>query len=228
MESYSVKGLFVTGTDTGVGKTWVAARLILHLKSLGLDIEPRKPVESGWTDEKESDAWALAEAAGKTDKIDEICPNHFKAAISPDRAAEKEGELITTASIYRQCVETVKQEQFLIVEGAGGFYSPLCSDGLNADLAVKLKLPVLLVVANRLGCINHTLLTLKAINDNKVLVRGLVLNDVDGLGFNNSMNNDKALKELTNLPVFCIDNEPDSLANNQALDELAMLVKSTK
>lgn len=216
-----MKGLFVTGTDTGVGKTWVTTQLIHLLTGQGQDVEPRKPVESGWLDEKGSDAWQLAEAANKTAKLDQICPNRFKVAVSPDIAAEKEGISITIESIFQQCIEGRKENQLLIVEGAGGFYSPLCSDGLNADLAIKLKLPVLLVVANRLGCINHTLLSLKAIQASNLAVFGIVLNDLGNLSNVDQMNNEEALKKLTTLPVFCTDNRTASALNGHSFDELA-------
>ena len=200
-----VKGLFVTGTDTHVGKTWVGKQLISAWVHHGIDVVPRKPVESGWVDDgKGSDAWALAKAAHKTKTLDAICPNRFKAPVSPVLAASLEDRTLSLASLVPQCLQDVKEEQFLYVEGAGGFYSPLCQDGLNADLAMSLGLPVLLVVGNRLGCLNHALLTIEAIENNGLELMAVVLNSSvsDRNETQARMNNLEELKTLTNHPIF--------------------------
>ena len=219
-----MKGLFITGTDTDVGKTWVAVNLIRSLRNSGFDIEPRKPVESGWQDIKASDAWALAKASNKLSNLEKICPNHFNAAISPDKAALLEGITVSVDLAYQQCIDNLTDEQILIVEGAGGFYSPLCCDGLNADLANKLKLPVLLVVGNRLGCINHTLLTLKAIKDHHLSVSAVVLNNLDEQDCINEMDNYESLNALTNTPIFQIEKETTTFSTSHSFDGLAQLV----
>ena len=166
-----MKGVFITGTDTDVGKTWVGQKIIQQLIKEGVSVEPRKPVESGWPDDiTQSDAWKLSHAANKEEMLDTICPNRFFAAISPDRAAKIEGKLVTISQLSIQCTDNLNAEDdFLYVEGAGGFYSPICSDGLNADLAKALNLPVILVVDDRLGCINHTLLSVEAIEKKGLL-----------------------------------------------------------
>jgi len=162
-----MKGLFVTANDTNVGKTWVGSRLIAELKNQNISIQARKPIESGWPDTDEgiieTDAWKLANAIRELDALDVICPNRFKLPLSPDRAANLENETITLKQLQTDCLRKVTESDFLYVEGAGGFYSPICHDGLNADLAASLSLPVLLVVENRLGCINQTLLNVEAI-----------------------------------------------------------------
>ena len=173
-----MQGIFVTGTNTDVGKTWVGRHLIKAFVRNGVDVLPRKPVESGWSEDvTKTDAWLLANAAGKTNLLEQICPNHFKKAISPARAAQAEGLTLSIDTIYQQCVEQLEDSQFLYVEGAGGFYSPICNQGLNADLAARLDLPVLLVVDNYLGCINHTLLTIEAIQKRSLGLLAIVLNN---------------------------------------------------
>ncbi len=170
----------MTGTDTNVGKTWVGSKLVAELQRLNVNIQARKPVESGWptsTDLSETDAWMLAYSTGKQDSLGTVCPNRFTAAISPDRAAMLEGQSITLQKLERDCLKEINESDFLYVEGAGGFYSPICSDGLNADLAVILGLPVLLVVENRLGCINQTLLNVEAIAKKGLNLRAIVLNE---------------------------------------------------
>ena len=133
-----MKGLFVTGTDTNVGKTWVGSSLLSELTKLNIPVKARKPVESGWPtgeDITSTDAWKLAQATNNTNALDEICPNQFSAALSPDRAAMLENKTLNLDDLYKDCLRGVTETDFLYVEGAGGFYSPISDDGLNADLA---------------------------------------------------------------------------------------------
>ena len=201
------QGIFVTGTDTNVGKTWVGSRVIKQISELGINVIPRKPVESGWLDEAgRTDAWQLAKAAGKADHLAQVCPNPLKAAVSPVRAARDEGKTITIQMLQQQCLTGLKLSDFLYVEGAGGFFSPLANDGLNADLAKRLQLPVLLVAEDRLGCINHTLLTLAAIKHYGLVVEAVILNSREDTGDmfenDNSMDNEEDLKSLIDVPLF--------------------------
>lgn len=207
-----MRGIFVTGTDTNVGKTWVGKHLIQALCEVGIDVVPRKPIESGWSEEiTETDAWILANAANRLDDLNEICPNRFKSPVSPVRAAEIEGKKLSLGTLKKQCLVSVGNEQFLYVEGAGGFYSPLCFDGLNADLAQQLNLPVLLVVANRLGCINHALLTIEAIKKRKLTLWAIILNDVDASDLSNKdMDNLADLKKNIDCPLFSTENNQSS------------------
>ncbi len=215
-----MKGIFITGTDTDVGKTWVSEKLIVFLVSQGVNVMPRKPVESGWPDDKTlSDAWKLASAASKTKQLTQICPNRFKAALSPDRAAILENKIILINDLKEQCLQSVAENQFLYVEGAGGYYSPICSDGLNKDLAVALGLPIILVVKDRLGCINQTLLTLEAIEKSKLELLAIVLNktnSADVVGMDNLAD----LRTHCNIPVISIAyNQQDS----KPFERLSML-----
>jgi len=173
-----MKGIFITGTDTNIGKTWLSVRLIQALRKQGFNITPRKPVESGWDrDISKTDACKLANAANKLDQLDDICPNHFSQAISPARAAMMEGRQLSISALAKQCHYPQKKHDFLVVEGAGGFYSPLTHDGLNSDLAHALDLPVLLVAENRLGCINQVLLSVAAIKAASLQTALVVLNN---------------------------------------------------
>jgi len=216
-----MKGVFVTGTDTDVGKTWVGKHLIQALLRHKLDVVPRKPVESGWADDvQQTDTWNLANAAKMLNKLEEICPNRFNAPVSPDQAAHLQGVTLSIFELKQLCLNNVDQKQFLFVEGAGGFYSPICSNGLNADLAVALGLPVLLVVDNRLGCINHTLLTIEAIKKNNLNLVALVLNNTNSSCDNNEMSNLEALKKHSNKPIFTLDHEQDSISDCDKLCSL--------
>jgi dethiobiotin synthetase len=190
----SHKGLFITGTDTDVGKTWVGCRLIKILQQQGYDIAPRKPVESGWNGNvSQTDAWKLASAANKQHQLDIICPNRFKAPVSPVRAAHLEGHKISLKQLRQQCLNQLKPKQILYVEGAGGFYSPLSHDGLNADLCESLGLSVILIAEDKLGCINHVLLTVEAIKQRGLTLICIILNQRQR---NNSGNQQDNLQDL--------------------------------
>ncbi len=231
-----MRGLFVTGTDTNVGKTWVGQHLISTLCKNEINVIPRKPIESGWdkNNEESSDAWLLAKAANQLDQLDSVCQNRFSHPISPVRAAALEGVTLSIATLKEQCTpphfymtksNNIKDD-FLYVEGAGGFYSPLCADGLNADLASALELPILLVTENRLGCINQVLLTLEAIKRRNLVLSAIVLNDVSknegNPEFNSTMNNHEDLSDMVSCPIIPIQHNQ----NNSAFDELALLFLS--
>jgi len=220
-----MKGLFVTATDTNVGKTWVGTQLIKQLLESGVAVQPRKPVESGWLEDiSQTDAWLLANTANKIAELDVICPNRFDAPISPDRAAQLESKILTVEMLHQQCVELTNPDDFLYVEGAGGFYSPMCTDGLNADLATSLQLPVLLVVEDRLGCINHTLLSIEAIKKRGLEIIAVVLNSPQDIEtIESRMNNFEDLQKHLDCPVFALGHNETS---NNAIKELSLLVIS--
>lgn len=196
------QGIFVTGTDTDVGKTWVGQQLIGGLMAAGVSLVPRKPIESGWPeDTTDSDAWKLAQAAGLTDQLDAVCPYRFQAAISPVRAAALENVSLTIDHLKSACSIT-QADEFLYVEGAGGFYSPLVSDGLNADLAEALQLPIVLVANDRLGIINQVLLNQEVIARRRLDLRCVILNETVPKVDNDPMDNFSDLTDLLDVPVF--------------------------
>lgn len=169
------RGVFIT--DTGVGKSRVGAALAHLLRVRGVRVRPRKPVESGCSMGPDGlvphDAAILRAAAGG---IDPVCPYRLQAPLSPERAAELEGMTLCLGQLHAACLSGIESGDFLLVEGAGGFYSPLASGALNADLAGGLGLPVLMVAADRLGTLNHTLLTVEAVRMRGLALAGLILN----------------------------------------------------
>ncbi len=173
-------GIFITGTDTGVGKTWLGSRLAARLQARGLPVAPRKPAESGCAPGpgglRPADAQQYHRAVGGRVPLATICRYRFAAPLAPDQAAARAGQRLTLADLVAAC--RVPPAHFALVEGAGGFYSPLAEDGLNADLAAALGLPVLLVAADRLGCQNHVLLTAEAIARRGLTLAAVVLNAV--------------------------------------------------
>jgi dethiobiotin synthetase len=195
-------GAFMTGTDTGVGKTWIGTRLLQHLQRLGVHITPRKPVESGWLAEQitETDTWKLATNASGFQPLKHICPNPLLAPLSPPRAAQLEGKTLSIQHLAQQCLSAKSPSTFLYVEGAGGFYSPLAHDGLNADLAAALQLPIILVSEDRVGCINHILLTTEAIRARKLSLAAVILNPIQAAP--KGMDNQQDLQALLDVPVF--------------------------
>ncbi len=222
--SDTLRGVFITGTDTGVGKTYLAVRLIRALAARGVAVAPRKPVESGcavvqgrlWP----ADAAAMQQAAGGHIPLDEICPWRLRHALSPERAAELEGVRLGLADLAGAC--RVDADRFLVVEGAGGFYSPLSRDGLNADLAQALGLTVVLVTADRLGCINQVLLSAEAIRLRGLALGAIVLSAADPAP-DPLMDNEAALHErLGGVPLWRLDR--DAGADSPALEGLCTLL----
>ncbi len=167
-------GVFVTGTDTGAGKTYVASALVRALHGRGLRVRARKPVESGWAGAAGSDAERLRQAAGAWEPLERVCPWRFAEPVSPALAARRMGVEMTVRDLAQACRSGGRAA--VVVEGAGGFLSPIAGDGLNADLAQHLGLPVLLVAADRLGAVNHTLLTLEAMARRGLALAGVVFN----------------------------------------------------
>lgn len=168
------KGLFITGTDTGVGKTWVTTRLIQTLRAAGINAVGMKPVECGGRD----DSLAIFEASGGTDAgltLDEVNPVSFPEPLAP--AAATIPHRIDFREIRAAFAALSARHDSVIVEGAGGWLVPLDPERTMADLAMALGLPVLIVAANRLGVLNHTLLTVKAITDSGLICRGVFLNE---------------------------------------------------
>jgi dethiobiotin synthetase len=175
-----VKGFFVTGTDTEIGKTQVSCALILGFRQQGFQVIPRKPIASGciWQagQRVSEDALQLQQAAASNEPLAQICRYQFEAPISPARAIRQSNQAICLQDLINAC--QVSQPGLVVVEGAGGFLSPIAPDGLNADLAGQLGYPIILVVGNRLGCINHALLTIEAIRQRQLTLHAVIINDL--------------------------------------------------
>lgn len=219
-----MEGVFITGTDTGVGKTVVACSLARALRRAGHAVAARKPVESGCPRRGAqlypADGTALTRAAGEREGLDVVTPLRLAHAISPERAARLEGVEVTIDKLAA-AVRNGSEGDFRLVEGAGGFLSPLALDGLNADLAIALGLPVLVVAADRLGCINHTLLTLEAIERRGLQTAGVVINAASADSDRATANGDD-LRERLEVPVIAFRHGRDDPAAGDALaQELA-------
>ena len=175
MRKREYKGLFITGTDTGVGKTIVAAGLAASLANSGMDIGVMKPIETGFS-LRSSDAVFLKKIAGVKDSLDSICPYRLKHPLSPFTAAKIENISIRFETIARACGRLLQNHQALLVEGAGGLLVPITRQKMMADLALYLKLPVLIISRTGLGTINHTLLSVEVARQRGVEVAGVIFN----------------------------------------------------
>ena len=174
------RGVFVTGTDTGVGKTVVACALIRGLRARGIDTGAMKPIETGVGAAGPADAIALREAAGADDPLADVCPQRFALPAAPVVAARSEGRAVDLAAIDAAYARLRARHSFLVVEGAGGLLVP-AAEGLSmADLAQRLALPVLIVARGALGTINHTRLSLEAARSRGLAVAGVVISHADG------------------------------------------------
>jgi dethiobiotin synthetase len=171
-------GFFVTGTDTGIGKTWVSSGLILALRLHGYRAIGMKPIASGCSSTpsglRNEDALALQTASSETVGYETVNPYAFEPAIAPHVAAREAGVNITFATIRAHAEKVMRLADHLVVEGVGGWRVPLGADGDVAALAGFLDLPVVLVVGLRLGCINHALLTAEAIASEGLPLAGWV------------------------------------------------------
>jgi len=196
-----MKGIFITGTDTNVGKTYIACKIAAGLASQKNNVVPRKPVESGCklvnNELIPDDAVKLKQASQSNQTLENICPYRFKEAISPARAAQINNQKLSLKQLTQACTNKITENDFLLVEGAGGFYSPICEQALNADLAKALNLPVLLVAENRVGAINQVLLSLQAIQQYQLNIKAIVLNQIS-----DDVDNLQELSQLTHLPIF--------------------------
>ena len=172
------KGLFITGTDTGVGKTIVGAAIARMLNQQGVDVGVMKPVESGVVDTSRlgPDAQLLAWAAGCDDEIDLVSPYRLSEPLAPSVAASREGVRIIPGTFQESFDQLQKAHDIVIVEGAGGLMAPVTGGILVADVARMLKLPLLVVTHPRLGTINHTFLTTFAACQLQLPIAGYLVN----------------------------------------------------
>lgn len=175
-----MQGLFITGTDTDVGKTVVSCALARGLREADVDVGVMKPTETGVPAEGPKDARALIAAAGVNDPIEIVCPLQFGLPAAPEASALLEGREATLAPIEEAFATLSKRHEFMLVEGAGGILVPFDEKTSMADLAASLGLPVLIVARASLGTINHTLLTLEACAARSLDVLGVVISHANG------------------------------------------------
>ena len=199
-------GIFITGTDTGVGKTLVAASLAIYLHERGYRVGVMKPVETGCAKKNglliPEDAVRVKEASRCTEPIEKICPYRFAEPLAPSIAAERAGEKIDVDLLLTTYGEISAEYDITLVEGAGGLMVPLLPSYTYADFARVLKLPLLVVAANRLGVINHLLLTLEHASCKGLSALGYVLNRISSETSAAAETNRGVLSGLTGVPCL--------------------------
>ncbi|MFM9010238.1 MAG: dethiobiotin synthase [Planctomycetota bacterium] len=214
-------GLFVVGTDTGVGKTRVATTIIRGLAALGLRVGVYKPVASGWATPaaEQSDAFLLWKAAGSPRTPQDVCPQSFTAAIAPQASAKLEGRCVDESLLRRGLEPWRNSSDVVVIEGAGGLFSPLGDDTLVVDLAREFALPLVVVDAARLGAIGRTLAVVRAARAEGVTVAAVVLSHVEPPGEPETPSSPRsvardAAREIaarTGLPVTILDHDATTM-----------------
>jgi len=174
---------FVVGTDTDVGKTYVSCALLRHFVAQGYQSVGMKPLASGCQMDAQlglvnADAQALLAAGNRQVDMDALNPYRFLPAIAPHIAAQQAGIEIDLQVILRAYTTLANEAEVVVVEGAGGFLTPINAQQSLADLAQQLAIPIILVVGMRLGCINHALLTVEAIQARGLRLAGWVANSL--------------------------------------------------
>jgi dethiobiotin synthetase len=188
---------FITGTDTGVGKTYITKLLVESLRAEGKYAVGFKPISCG----DREDAVILAAASGNL-SLDEVNPLHFSSAVAPHVAALLENKTIDPAQILASYQAISKIYDPVIVEGAGGWEVPITENYFVSDLAKDLNLPVILVAANRLGALNHILLTLAAIQAKGLKCAGIILNQLEDEMDTPMITNKGIIESLTQVPLL--------------------------
>ncbi len=193
------KHFFIAGTDTDVGKTHITCCLLRDLIAKGQSAIAYKPIACG----DRSDARAIREASGDAAlSLDLINPCYLRSATAPSIAAELEQKYICITSLEEGYEKLCSLYDIVLVEGVGGWYAPLDSENTMADLAERLQLPVILVVENKLGALNHTLLTLEAIAKRGLTCHGIILNHREEEWNLATLTNRRQLEQHSNVPIL--------------------------
>jgi len=204
-----MRGVFVAGTDTGVGKSILAAAIVAGLAARGEKVAAFKPVVTG-LDEELPEGWArdhelLASVASAGQTPEDVAPHCFGPPVSPHYAAQLAGEQIEPSELLAKARNAADRADSLVCEGVGGLLVPLTLGYLIRDLAIDLGLPAVIAARPGLGTINHTLLTLEAARTAGLDVRGVVMtpwpcDDADPLAESNR----KTVELIGNVPVTCL------------------------
>lgn len=171
------KGIFVTGTDTGVGKTMVTAAIAWNLKQAGRSVAVMKPLQTGTIVSGPTDIEFVQEVLGSDHKVDVSCPYSFPDPVAPLVASMLAGERIQIDKIIESYNQLSANNDFVIVEGAGGLLVPILEDYFMSDLALDLDLPLLIVSRPNLGTINHSLLTIESAEKKGLEIAGVVISN---------------------------------------------------
>ncbi len=199
-------GIFITGTDTGVGKTFFTAALAAYGRELGYRVGVMKPAETGCEERNgelvPADALLLKQASACAEAMEKICPYRFREPLAPSIAAERAGVKIEIDPLLKAYGEISAAHDLTLVEGAGGLMVPLLPSYTYADFARVAKLPIIIVAANRLGAINHLVLTLEHAGCKGLRILGYVLNRIANEASLAAETNREVLANLTAVPCL--------------------------
>jgi dethiobiotin synthetase len=209
LSAVSIPGIFVTGTDTDVGKTVIAGAIAQWFARRGVRVAVCKPIGTGCTRRREGlvseDAEFLASCAESRHSLDQICPVRYAEPLAPAIAAQRSGEPVDWARIERSIQQMCVGSGAMVVEGVGGVAVPLDERASVLHLASWLGLPAVIVARASLGTINHTLLTAGALRAAGVEVAGIVINRYPAESASIAEEtNAAAIEKYSNLPVLCI------------------------
>lgn len=172
-----MSGLFITATDTEIGKTVVAGGLCGALRSRGVDIGVFKPIQSGHhTDNPSGDATRLKRLSEVSDELTDICPFSYEEPLAPRLAMQRAGKMVTLADVIKKYHVLQRRYRHLVVEGAGGLVVPYTSDALVVDCAIAMALPLVIVTRPDLGTVNHTALTVAYARERELRIAGVIVN----------------------------------------------------
>ena len=224
----SPAGLFVTGTDTGVGKTTVAVALARLVSRLGRVSIPYKPVETGCAPDAE-DARRLWEAAKPPISLVDVCPFPLALPAAPAAAAAAAGLRLDIGDLARRGHAASTRGDFLIVEGAGGLLAPYAGPSTNADLAALMGLPVLVVARTALGTINHVALTLSQLGQRGLILAGVLLVKTTAAVEPHEESNVRLIEDVTGirpLGIFPYVPPPEATDPDRLVDALQRAVSA--
>ena len=199
-----LKSIFITGTDTDVGKTYITAGLAVTLRKMGVDVGIMKPFAAGTPQRKgfkSEDVEILANAAQVNDSENLLNPQYFPIPASPYTAWKNLRIKPKINSILSSFNKLSKIHSMMLVEGMGGIMTPILKDYFVTDLIKNMKIPAILVTRTKVGTINHTIMTIKMCEKYKIPIKGIIINDFDSDGYKpKELTRD--LKNLTGVPVL--------------------------
>lgn len=199
-----MKSLFITGTDTDVGKTYVTAGLAVTLRKMGVDVGIMKPFAAGIPQKKgfkSEDVEILSRAARVQDSENLMNPQFFKTPASPFTASKDLKVKVRIDSVFSKFKKLSKSHSMLLVEGMGGIMTPILKNYFIADMIKKMKIPTVIVTRTKIGTVNHTIMTCKMCEKYKIPVKGIIINNFDLDGYQvKTLKRD--LKILTGVPIL--------------------------
>jgi dethiobiotin synthetase len=199
-----MNSLFITGTDTDVGKTYVAAGLAVTLRKMGIDVGIMKPFAAGTPQKKgfkSEDVEILSRAAQVSDPEYLMNPQFFKMAASPYTASKSLKVKVRVKSVLSNFKKLSKLHSMLLVEGMGGIMTPILKNYFVTNLIKDMKLPTVIVTRTRIGTVNHTIMTCKMCEKYKIPIKGIIINNFDSDGYTvKTLKRD--LQSLTGVPIL--------------------------